>query len=161
MRSWVKVKPGFVVACVSIAYSFYWVTVDCSVSDSRKNHCLSIITQPSCDCKLQFTNTEGFSQLHLFVITYQHLRSRKKNNTDQLFNPLTPKIWMWILPSSYIYFFTIHLQELGVKPSETKIKTSTLQVWVLVLPVGWIMYWHCRYIQSDRGYMYHFWELKD
>ena len=68
-------------------------------------------------------------------------------------SPLTPKIWLLILPSGCYKFPSKLVLRIW---SEIKIATSTWQVKVFSLPACWIMYGCLK----EKLHVYHFQELK-
>ena len=73
-------------------------------------------------------------------------------STDEL-NPLIPKIWLLLLPSSYYTFPCKLVTRIWCS---IKVISYTWWVWVFSLPVCWIMYGYCR----EKLHVNHFWELK-
>ena len=76
------------------------------------------------------------------------------NNTREVINPWTPKIWLSILPSGY-YTFPCGLI-MRIRCS-IKVINSIWWVWVFSWPVCCVMYQYYR----ENLHVNHFWELKD
>ena len=85
------------------------------------------------------------------VITYTNHIPQK--NLSTVFNPLTAKIWLLILPSSFYTFLCKMVMRIWWS---IKVISCTWWVWVFSLPVCQIMYEHCR----EKLRVNHFWELK-
>ena len=69
------------------------------------------------------------------------------------FNPLTPKIWLIILPSCCFTFPCRLVMRIWVLDQD---KNSTRYTWILSLPVCWIMHKYHR----KKFHVNHFWELR-
>ena len=67
-------------------------------------------------------------------------------------NPLTPKIWLLILPCSC---YTLLCKFVMRTWCLIKIAATTWKVWIFSLPVCWRKYGYCR----EKIYVNHFWEL--
>ena len=91
---------------------------------------------------------ERWQNIHNFVLN----RIRQKN-LSTMFKPLTPKIWLLILPSSFYTFLCKMVMRIWWS---IKVISCTWWVWVFSLPVCQIMYEHYR----EKLRVYHFWELK-
>ena len=90
--------------------------------------------------------------VHRFLKIQQ--KSIFKTTTERKrFNPLTPKIWLLILPSSCYTFPNKLVMIIWCK---IKMTTSTWYVCVFSLPFCWIMY-GC---YGEKLHVNHFWELK-
>ena len=72
---------------------------------------------------------------------------------NQLLNPLTPKIWLLILPSSY---YTFPCRLITRIRCSIKVINCTWWVWVFSLPVCCVMYGYYR----EKLQVNHFWELR-
>ena len=68
-------------------------------------------------------------------------------------NPLTPKIWLLILPSGC---YTFPYKLITRIWCSIKVISCTWWVWVFSLPVCWIMYGYYK----ENLHVNHFWELK-